>query len=111
APALKLVVRAGAGTDTIDVAACSAAGVFVANCPGRNAVAVAELAWGLILACDRQIPDQVVDLRGGKWRKKHYSAAAGLLGRTLGVIGTGTIGREVIARGHAFGMEVIAYSR
>jgi D-3-phosphoglycerate dehydrogenase len=111
APALKLVVRAGAGTDTIDVPACSAAGVFVANCPGRNAVAVAELAWGLILACDRHIPDQVIDLREGRWRKKRYSAAAGLLGRTLGVIGTGTIGREVIARGQAFGMDVIAWSR
>lgn len=111
APSLKLVVRAGAGTDTIDVDACSEAGVFVANCPGKNAVAVAELAWALILACDRQIPDQVVDLRDGKWRKKHYGAASGLLGRTLGVIGTGTIGREVIARGRAFGMKVVAWSR
>lgn len=110
-PALKLVIRAGAGTDTIDVDACSAAGVFVANCPGKNAVAVAELAWALILSCDRRVPDQVADLRDGKWRKKHYATASGLFGRALGVVGTGTIGREVIARGRAFGMEVIAWSR
>ena len=110
-PSLQLVVRAGAGTDTIDVDACSAAGVFVTNCPGKNGIAVAELAWGLILACDRQIPDQVADLRDGKWRKKQYGAASGLFGRTLGIIGTGTIGREVIARGKAFGMKVVAWSR
>jgi D-3-phosphoglycerate dehydrogenase len=110
-PSLKLVVRAGAGTDTIDVAACSEAGVFVANCPGKNGVAVAELTWALILACDRRIPDQVADLRAGRWRKKHYGTAAGLFGRTLGVIGTGTIGREVISRGLGFGMNVVAWSR
>lgn len=109
--ALELVVRAGAGTDTIDVDACSAAGIFVANCPGKNAVAVAELAWALILACDRQLPDQVVDLRDGRWRKKHYGASSGLLGRTLGIIGVGTIGREVISRGRAFGMDMVAWSR
>src|SRR5262249_35102544 len=70
---LSVVVRAGGGTDTIDAAAASAKGVFVANCPGKNAIAVAELAWGLILSCDRRIPDQAADLRAGKWDKKTYS--------------------------------------
>jgi D-3-phosphoglycerate dehydrogenase / 2-oxoglutarate reductase len=109
-PRLKLIVRAGAGTDTIDVPAASAAGVFVANCPGRNAAAVAELTWGLILACDRRIPDQVSELRQGRWNKAEYSKAEGLKGRYLGIIGMGTIGQEVARRGFAFGMEVVAWS-
>lgn len=108
---LSLIVRAGAGYDSIDVAEASRRGVYVANCPGKNAVAVAELAWGLILACDRRIPDQTWDLRAGKWNKKEYSKAAGLYGRTLGIIGTGQIGLEVARRGIAFGMDVIAWSR
>jgi len=108
---LSLIVRAGAGYDTIDVASASSAGVFVANCPGRNALAVAELAWGLILSCDRRIPDQAADLRNGTWNKKEYSKASGLAGRTLGVVGLGTIGRAVVERGHAFGMNVTAWSR
>lgn len=108
---LKLIIRAGAGYDTIDVAAASTAGVFVANCPGKNAIAVAELAWALILSCDRRVPDQTQDLRAGRWNKKEYSAARGLHGATLGVLGLGTIGREVSARARAFGMNVIAWSR
>lgn len=108
---LKLVVRAGAGYDTIDVAAASATGVSVANCPGKNSIAVAELVWGLILACDRRIPDQVADLRAGTWNKKEYSKAQGLYGRTLGIIGLGRIGQEVAARAQGFGMEVLAWSR
>ena len=86
-------------------------GVFVANCPGRNSLAVAELAWGLILACDRRIPDQVIDLRNGVWNKKEYSKARGLAGRTLGVIGTGQIGQAMIKRAHAFGMNVAVWGR
>ncbi|MDP7029525.1 MAG: 3-phosphoglycerate dehydrogenase family protein [Phycisphaerales bacterium] len=108
---LGLVVRAGAGYDTIDVAAASARGIPVANCPGMNAIAVAEIAWGLILSCDRRIPDQCADLRAGVWAKKTYAKAAGLYGRTLGVVGLGRIGEEVAARGRAFGMKVIAWSR
>jgi D-3-phosphoglycerate dehydrogenase len=108
---LKLVVRAGAGYDTIDIAAASREGVYVANCPGKNAVAVAELAWGLILACDRRIADQTADLKAGAWNKKEYSAARGLYGRTLGVVGLGTIGLAVIERAHAFHMPVVAWSR
>ena len=108
---LSLIVRAGAGYDTIDVAEASRRGVFVANCPGKNSVAVAELAWGLILACDRRIPDQTRDLRSGKWNKKEYSKSRGLMGRTLGVIGTGRIGMAIAERGRGFGMNVVGWSR
>jgi len=108
---LSLIVRAGAGYDTIDVAQASKYGIFVANCPNKNSVAVAELTWSLILACDRKVPDQVNDLRNGKWNKKEYSKALGLYGRTLGVIGLGGIGKEVVLRGKAFGMHIVAWSR
>src|SRR5919202_278613 len=76
--ALGLVIRAGAGIDTIDVAAASELGVFVSNCPGRNSIAVAELVLGLLLSCDRRILDQVFDLRQGKWNKAEYSKARGV---------------------------------
>ncbi len=109
--ALTLVIRAGAGIDTIDVAAASELGVFVSNCPGKNSIAVAELVMGLLLACDRRIPDQVADLRQGKWNKAEYSKARGLHGRTLGIVGLGQIGREVAQRARAFGMRVVAWSR
>ena len=108
---LKLVVRAGAGYDSIDVKAASADGIYVANCPGKNAIAVAELAWGLILACDRRIPDQTAELRAGRWNKKEYSAARGLYGATLGVLGLGSIALAVIERARGFGMPVVAWSR
>jgi len=108
---LTLVIRAGAGIDTIDVTAASDLGVFVSNCPGKNSIAVAELVMGLLLACDRRIPDQVSDLRQGKWNKAEYSKARGLHGRTLGIVGLGQIGREVAHRARAFGMRVVAWSR
>ncbi|MGK0357937.1 MAG: D-3-phosphoglycerate dehydrogenase, partial [Bradymonadia bacterium] len=109
---LQLVVRAGAGVNTIDLDAASALGVFVSNCPGMNAVAVAELTFGHILNADRRIAEQVADLRAGQWRKKAYGTlqGRGLKGRTLGVLGCGNIGRAVIARALAFEMEVIAWS-
>src|SRR5687768_6724524 len=84
---LSLIVRAGAGVDTIDAPAASRRGIYVSNCPGRNGVAVAELAFGLILALDRRIPENVADLRDGRWRKQEYSKARGLYGRTLGLLG------------------------
>lgn len=108
---LSLVVRAGAGYNTIDVKAASARGIYVSNCPGKNSIAVAELAFALILALDRRLPDNVADLRAGKWNKKEYGKARGLYGRTLGLIGLGQIGREMIARAKAFGMEVVGWSR
>jgi D-3-phosphoglycerate dehydrogenase len=107
---LSLVVRAGAGYDNIDVTAASARGIYVANCPGKNSVAVAELAFGHILALDRRIPDNVADLRAGKWNKKEYSKARGLYGRTLGVLGFGNIGQEMARRAQAFGMHLAIWS-
>jgi D-3-phosphoglycerate dehydrogenase len=95
---LSLIVRAGAGVNTIDLAAASARAIAVSNCPGKNSIAVAELAWGLILALDRRLVEQANDLRGGVWNKAEYGKAKGLAGRTLGVIGLGAIGREVVRR-------------
>jgi D-3-phosphoglycerate dehydrogenase len=103
---LALVIRAGAGTNTIDTAAAAARGVLVANVPGRNSAAVAELTMGLLLAIDRRIPDNVADLRAGRWDKKTYSKAAGLLGSTLGIVGLGSIGLCVAERAVAFGVKV-----
>lgn len=110
-PGLSLIIRAGAGYNTIDVEAASAQSVYVANCPGKNAVAVAELAFGLILSIDRRIPDNVAALRAGEWNKAAFSKADGILGKTLGVIGVGRIGSELIPRARAFGMPVVAWSR
>ena len=103
---LALIIRAGAGVNTIDVAHASRKGVFVANCPGRNAIAVAELAMGHLINLDRRISDGAADLREGRWRKKHYSKARGLYSRTLAVLGAGSTGRELIRRARAFGMSV-----
>jgi D-3-phosphoglycerate dehydrogenase / 2-oxoglutarate reductase len=111
AGALTLVVRAGAGYNTIDVATASRRGIYVSNCPGRNAIAVAELTIGLILSLDRRIPDAVAELRAGKWNKKEFSKARGLFGNTLGLIGYGNIGQEVAKRGLALGLEVVVWSR
>jgi D-3-phosphoglycerate dehydrogenase len=111
AGSLSLVVRAGAGYNTIDVATASRRGIYVSNCPGKNSIAVAELAFGLMLALDRRIPDNVADLRRGVWNKQEYSTARGLFGRTLGLLGYGQIGQEMAGRAHAFGMPVVVWSR
>ena len=108
---LSLIVRAGAGYNTIDVAGASARGIYVSNCPGKNAIAVAELAFALILALDRRVPDNVAELRAGRWNKKEFSNAKGLYGRTLSVLGVGSIGQEVIRRAAGFGMNVVVWSR
>jgi len=110
-PSLKLIVRAGAGVNTIDVLAASNQGVVVANCPGKNSAAVAELTFGLILSLDRRIPDNVAELRAKRWNKKEFSQARGLRGRTLGVLGIGNIACEVIRRAAGFGLEVVFWSR
>src|SRR5919107_328646 len=106
AGAPKLIVRAGAGYNTIDVAAASRRGVYVSNCPGKNSVAVAELALALMLALDRRVADNVIQMRAGRWDKKEFSKARGLYGRTLGLVGTGQIGREVAARARDFADEI-----
>ena len=111
ATALSLIIRAGAGVNTIDLAAANSRGIHVANCPGKNNDAVAELAIGLMIAADRRIVDATAELRTGSWNKKEYSKARGLKGRTLGIIGLGAIGRSVARRAHGLEMKVIAWSR
>ena len=108
---LSLIVRAGAGYNTIDVAGASKRGIYVSNCPGKNAIAVAELAFALILSLDRRVPDNVAELRAGKWNKKEYSKAHGLYGKTLGLLGIGSIGQEMIRRAAGFGLDVVVWSR
>jgi D-3-phosphoglycerate dehydrogenase len=111
ADSLELIVRSGAGTENIDLQAASAFGIFVTNCPDKNSAAVAELTMGLLLAVDRRIPTQDQALRAGKWSKQEFSIANGLKGRIFGVIGVGSVGREVVKRAKAFDMQVIAWSR
>lgn len=106
---LKLIIRAGAGVNNIDIAAASRRGISVANCPGKNSVAVAELAIGLMVSLDRKIPDNVMDFKKGIWNKAEYSKAEGLKGKTLGIVGVGNIGREVAKRASAFDMKVYGY--
>lgn len=108
---LKLVIRAGAGFNTIDVATAKSMGIYVANCPGKNSNAVVEIAFGLIIALDRQIAANVADLQRGAWRKAAYSSARGLAGSTLGLVGVGRIGRAMIPRAKAFDMSVAGWSR
>ncbi len=107
---LALIVRAGAGYNTIDVKAASKRGVYVSNCPGKNSIAVAELAIGLMIALDRRIADNVAELGRGKWNKKEYSKSKGLYGATLGVLGFGKIGQEVAKRAMAMGMNLVIWS-
>jgi D-3-phosphoglycerate dehydrogenase / 2-oxoglutarate reductase len=106
---LKLVIRAGSGVDTIDVPHATKKGVKVANCPGMNAIAVAELVMGHMINMDRRIADNVADVRAHKWNKKEYSKAGGLKGRTLGIVGVGRIGSAVAKRALAFEMNVLYY--
>lgn len=110
-PNLSLIIRAGAGVNNIDIKSASSLGIYVANCPGKNAIAVAELTLGLILSLDRFLADNVSDFRKGAWNKASYSKADGLFGKTLGIVGTGQIGKEVIKRGQAFGLKIVAWSR
>ncbi|MFH1748128.1 MAG: 3-phosphoglycerate dehydrogenase [Planctomycetota bacterium] len=106
---LKLIIRAGSGFNTIDTAGAKERGIKVANCPGMNAVAVAELVMGHMIALDRRLGDNLADLRAHKWNKKLYSQSRGLKGRTLGIVGAGAIGRAVAQRALAFEMKVLWY--
>ena len=108
---LAMVIRAGAGVNTIDLATSSSRGIYVANCPGKNAIAVAELTLGLALCIDRKIADGVADLRNHTWNKKKYSKGQGLHGRTLGLLGLGRIGLTVAGMAQSLGMNVVAWSR
>ncbi|HOW27559.1 MAG TPA: NAD(P)-dependent oxidoreductase [Elusimicrobiota bacterium] len=108
---LSLIIRAGAGVNTIDLETASSHGVHVANCPGRNTDAVAELAIGLLIAADRRIAQASRDLQAGKWRKKEYEKAFGLKDRTLGILGVGSIGKAVTKIAQGMNMKVAAWSR
>lgn len=106
AGSLKMIIRAGAGTNTIDKETAASAGIYVCNVPGKNAIAVAELTMGLLIAIDRNIPDNVSQMRAGKWNKKQFSETTGLCGRAIGIVGLGAIGMAVAERAHAFGMHI-----
>jgi D-3-phosphoglycerate dehydrogenase len=108
---LNLIIRAGSGTGKIDVAAASARGIYVANTPGRNASAVAELTMTLIGCLDRRVPDAANSLRAGSWHKEDYAQAAGLRGGRIGIAGFGHVGRYVAGLAKAYGMSVTAWSR
>lgn len=108
---LGLIVRAGAGTNNIDGDRAAELGIFVCNVPGKNALAVAELTMGLLIAVDRHIAAGTADLRAGTWNKKAYSKADGLFGRRMGIIGVGDIGIAAAARAWAFGIDVVAVAK
>ncbi len=109
ADSLSLIIRAGSGVNTIDLDCASGKGISVANCPGKNTEAVAEIAIGLLIAADRRIANATADMRAGTWNKKEYGKANGLKGRTLGIIGVGNIGQAVVKRAMGLEMNVIAY--
>ncbi|MBO67761.1 MAG: hydroxyacid dehydrogenase [Acidiferrobacteraceae bacterium] len=111
APKLQMIIRAGAGTNTIDKSEANLRKIPVCNVPGRNAVAVAELVMGLIISIDRRIPDNVVELREGRWNKKRFSASQGIYGKSLGVIGVGAIGLAVLERARGFGLRMLVIEK
>jgi len=109
--ALNLIIRAGAGVSNIDVVAASERGIYVANCPGKNASAVAELTFTLIGSLDRRVPDAVASLRAGAWHKDEYARAEGLAGKRIGILGLGHVGRAVLRLAQAYHLKPYAFSR
>ena len=108
APKLRVIGRAGVGVDNVDLDAATDAGVLVMNTPGGNAISVAEHTLALMLAMARRIPQANASTRAGKWEKKKFLGSE-LRGKTLGVVGLGSIGREVVKRARAFEMRVVAH--
>ena len=106
APKLRVIGRAGVGVDNIDAEAATRRGIVVMNTPGANAVAVAELTIGLMLALARKLPAANATMHAGKWEKKNLQGAE-LRGKTLGILGLGRIGLEVAKRARGFGLEII----
>ena len=107
APRLRVIGRAGVGVDNVDLDAATAAGVLVMNTPGGNAVSVAEHTLALMLAMARSIPQANASTKSGKWEKKKFLGTE-LRGKTLGVVGMGSIGKEVVRRARPFEMRIIA---
>jgi len=108
APKLRVIGRAGVGVDNVDLDAATEAGVLVMNTPGGNAISVAEHTLALMLAMARRIPQANASTRSGKWEKKKFLGSE-LRGKTLGIVGLGSIGREVVKRALAFEMRVLAH--
>jgi D-3-phosphoglycerate dehydrogenase / 2-oxoglutarate reductase len=108
APRLRVIGRAGVGVDNIDADAATRRGIVVMNTPGANAIAVAELTIGLMLALARQLPRANSLLHVGKWEKKSLQGAE-LRGKHLGILGLGRVGMEVARRAKAFGMELLGH--
>lgn len=108
APKLRVIGRAGVGVDNIDTAAATHRGIVVMNTPGANAVAVAELTLGLMIALARSVPRANATMHAGKWDKKTLQGSE-LRGKTLGIVGLGRIGLEVAGRALSFGMNIIGY--
>ena len=108
APKLRVIGRAGVGVDNVDLPAATAAGVLVMNTPGGNAISVAEHTIALMLSMARSIPQASASTKSGKWEKKKFLGSE-LRGKTLGVVGLGSIGREVVKRARAFEMRIVAH--
>jgi D-3-phosphoglycerate dehydrogenase len=108
APKLRVIGRAGVGVDNIDADAATRRGIVVMNTPGANAIAVAELTLGVMIALARQIPKANSTMHAGKWEKKSLQGVE-LRGKKLGVLGLGRIGLEVARRARSFGMEIIGH--
>ncbi len=106
APRLRVIGRAGVGVDNIDAEAATRRGIVVMNTPGANAVAVAELTIGLMLALARKLPAANASMHAGRWEKKNLQGAE-LRGKTLGILGLGRIGLEVAKRARGFGLEIL----
>src|SRR5256714_4172783 len=108
APKLRVIGRAGVGVDNVDIPASTAAGVLVMNTPGGNAVSVAEHTLAVMLAMARYIPQATASTKSGKWEKKKFMGSE-LRGKTIGIVGLGSIGREVVKRARAFEMRILAH--
>ncbi len=107
-PKLKVLSKYGIGVDKIDVAACTEFGIPLLFTPGVNHTTVAEHNFLLLLALEKNFLFHTDSTRSGGWKRK---TGHELLGKTLGIIGLGRIGREVAIRARAFGMRVVAYDR
>jgi D-3-phosphoglycerate dehydrogenase / 2-oxoglutarate reductase len=109
APGLKVVGRAGAGVDNIDVVSATRRGIVVMNAPGENTISAAEHTMSMILALARRIPAADRSMRAGRWERGSAFLGVELYGKTLGILGVGKVGREVASRARAFGMQVVGY--